>query len=159
LTLLAVVVVLAIAIGVGTETGFLPDATARPAGKIPSRQLRQLAEMGVTQPGENVLFFYSAAILGIRGDGNLFTDRRVISYHQTESGNLVIADATYGLIADIELESSGTWMEDSTITVTKDDGTWLVLYISTDSQGALFYKMLLEEWNKHRRAAEFEAVP
>jgi len=105
--------------------------------------------MGVTRKGENVLFFYSASFT-IRGDGNLFTDQRVISY-QDADGVLDIRDATYDEIAEIDFAPAGSWMDDSTITITTQDGTWFVLYVSTWSKGdKRFYKKLVEEWAKHK---------
>ena len=137
--------------GLAIQNGIVANPDARPAGKIPARHLRQLQEMGVTRKDETVLFFYSAAFT-VRGDGNLFTDQRVISYQEAD-GVLEISDATYDEIAEIEFLPSGTWLEDSTITVTQHDGSWFVLYISTGSQGdALFYNKLMEEWRKHKRA-------
>jgi hypothetical protein len=148
--LIGVAVVFLILVGAAIETGMLPDSAARPAGKIPSRQLRQLQEMGVTREGEKVLFFYSGAFLDIRGDGNLFTDQRVISYYDS-GGALTIDEASYDEIAEIGLAASDSWLEDSTITIIKRDGTLFVLYVSNESHGdELFHSKLMEEWAKHK---------
>jgi hypothetical protein len=144
------VVVFLVVLGAAIETGMVPDTAAKPVGKIPSRQLRKLQEMGVTREGEKVLFFYSAAFLDIRGDGNLFTDQRVISYYDAD-GTLDISAASFDEIAEIDFAPSDSWLEDSTITITKRDGTWFVLYVSTDSHGdELFHSKLMAEWAKHK---------
>jgi hypothetical protein len=157
--LLGAAIVLIVLLGTAIETGMVPDTAARPVGKIPARQLRQLREMGVTREGEIVLFFYSAAFLDIRGDGNLFTDQRVISYYDSD-GTPEISDATYDEIAEIEFEPNEAWLEDSTITVTKHDGTWFVLYVGNDANGdELFYDKLMEEWAKHRTIEMAEEQP
>ena len=40
--------------------------------------------VGVLEPGEKVLWFYSDGLLSIESDGNLLTDRRVVSYWEDE---------------------------------------------------------------------------
>ena len=125
-----------------------PDIVAKPVGKIPARQIRQLVQMGVVRPDEKVLFFYSSATFSIRGDGNLFTDQRVISYQQSD-GQLESYDAKYEDIASIKFEPGGSNWLDSTIVITLDDGSWFVLYVSTEANGdKLFYEKLTELWNR-----------
>lgn len=139
-------IVLAVAIGI--ETGRLPDSAAKPIGKIHPRQLKQLVQMGVIEPDENVLYFYSGAMFSIRGDGNLFTGQRVISYQENE-GQLEINDATYSDIASLDYEPSDSWMDDSTIIVTLDDESWFVLYVSRESNSdKTFFEKLTETWKK-----------
>ncbi len=139
---LALVVLLSFAV----ELGYLPDSGAKPAGKIHPRHLAQLTDMGVVKPGETVLYFYSAALFSLRDDGNLFTDRRVISY-QDAGGELQILAATYDQITDIDFEPSAEWGVDSTITVTREDGSWLVLFVGTEGSGDQgFYDRLNQTW-------------
>ena len=138
-----------VAIGIAIETGRLPDTAPIPAGKIHPRQIKQLEQMGVIEPDENVLYFYSAASFSIRGDGNLFTERRVVSYQQNDD-QLDLYEATYEQIASIDFEPSGSWIDDSTITVTSNDGSWFVLYVSTESNGdKTFYQKLTETWKRN----------
>lgn len=59
--------------------------------------------------------------------------------------------ATYEEIAGLEFSQSDTWVDDSTIIVTKEDGEWFALIVSTGSQGdELFFKLLEETWQRHR---------
>ena len=97
-----------------------------------------------------MLYFYSSALFSIRGDGNLFTDQRVISYQEYD-GELELNDAVYDAIASIDFEPSDSWLDDSTITITLDDGSWFVLYVSKESNGdKTFYEKLVELWKRHR---------
>jgi len=152
--LIVTVFVLLLVLGVAIQIGFVPDSATLPAGKIPSRLLDKLQELGITREGEEVLYFYSAAILDIRGDGNLFTNERVISYEEID-GELQIYEAAYDEIEAIEFSPSDNWLDDSTIDVTtKDESSWFVLVVSRESNGdQQFYDRLVEEWNKHRPAA------
>jgi len=142
-----------LAIVIGIETGRLPDSAAKPAGKIHPRQISLLRQMGVIESDEKVLYFYSSAMYSIRGDGNLFTDQRVISYQEVD-GKLILNDALYDDIASIDFEPSGSWLDDSTIIVTLDDESWFVLYVSTESNGdKTFYEKLTELWKNMQTEA------
>lgn len=133
-------------LGVAIDQGVVPDSEAVPAGKIPARVLKDLREMGVVEPGEEVLYFYSAAILSIRGDGNLFTDRRVISYEGHE-GELTTYAATYDEIESLDFAPSESWTDDSLITVYKTDGTSFALYVASDAgRDRDFYDKLMKRW-------------
>lgn len=145
-----VIVVLIVAVGIGIEGGWIPDTEANPIGKIPARQIKELKKMGVVKPDETVLFFYSTAMFSIRGDGNLFTDQRVISYQESD-GELELNEATYDRITSIDFQQSDNWLDDSTIIITTEDGTWFVLYVSTESNGdKLFYEKLNELWKQNQ---------
>ena len=148
--LIAAAVVFLLAIGIALEAGYLPDTVAQPAGKIHARYISQLTQMKVVGQDERVLYFYSAALFSIRNDGNLFTDKRVIAY-QESSGELDVLSATYDEIESIDFESSESWIDDSWITVTKKDGTFFVLYVSTEANGDKnFYNTLNQTWQKKK---------
>jgi hypothetical protein len=150
LGLLALVAVL-VAVGVGIETGDVPDTAALPAGKIPPRTIARLRSLGIVEPGETVLYFYSQAMWSVEGDGNLFTDRRVISYQKDEEGGLELFSATWDRVDDLTFENSDSWLEDSTITVFTDDGNWFVLLVSAEGgRDDDFYAKLERRWKAAR---------
>ncbi len=143
---IGLLVALVVLLGFAIEFGYLPDSAAKPAGKIHPRHLKQLQAMGVVDPGETVLYFYSTALLSIRDDGNLFTDRRVISYQDT-GDELQIFAAPYDEITDIGFEPGEAWGDHSTITVTQADGNWFVLYVGPEGNGdQSFYDRLNQTW-------------
>ena len=135
-------------LGVGIETGRIPDTVALPKSKIHSNYLKTLRELGIIAAGEEVQYFYSEGFLSIEEGGNLFTDSRVIAYQKDDEG-LQIYEAAYPQIAEVEFVPSESWLDDSTITVTTHDGEWFVLFVSSESQGDhLFYKRLKELWQQ-----------
>lgn len=143
------IVGLLLLLGLAVEHGFVPDANAVPKGKISPRIIAELRELGVVARDEEVQFFYSAALFSVEADGNLFTDRRVISY-QKGGDDLEIHAAAFDEIANLEFHQSDTWEDDSTIVVTKEDGDWFALKVSTGSQmDVLFFKRLEETWRSH----------
>jgi hypothetical protein len=114
-----------------TTSGFFgPPTKALPAGEIPDAYVESLVEAGVLDPGERVEFFYSNGLFSILEDGNLFTDRRVVSY-ETADGELSLAAAGYDEIRDIDVEYSEGF-EPSTVTVSTQDGGEFVLLVSAE---------------------------
>lgn len=155
---LVLLVVLFIALGVGVEQGFFPDAVAQPKGKIPQRQLDRLVEMGVVDEEETVEFYYSTALFSLEKDGNLFTDRRVISF-QKEGENLKVYEATYAEIAELEFTESESWEDDSLISVTKTDGDWFLLVVSPEEgRDTLFFERLKKRWDASKSGRTGEGV-
>ena len=150
---LGLLVAFVLVLGFAVEGGYIPDSAAQPAGKIHPRYLKELKAMGVVEPEENVLYFYSAALLSLRDDGNLFTDQRVISYQEVD-GELEVLSARYEEITDIDFDQSGAWGEESTITVTREDGTWFVLLVGTEGSGdQSFYDRLNQTWESRLGSA------
>jgi hypothetical protein len=147
---IALIIVLILVLGAAIETGYIPEETALPAGKIHPRYIRQLKQIGVINPDEKVLYFYSGSLVSVKNEGNLYTKDRVISY-QKYNDELEIYSAPYHEIAAIEFEPSESWIEDSNITVTLIDGSWFEFSISTFSDGdKKFYNKLLETWERNK---------
>ncbi|HMO66137.1 MAG TPA: hypothetical protein PKE47_13095, partial [Verrucomicrobiota bacterium] len=57
---------------------------------------RTLGRNEILEPGEAVLFFYSADFIGVRDDGNLLTDRRVLMWTtDTDEGGFELQAARF----------------------------------------------------------------
>lgn len=139
-----------LAIGVAIETGYIPETTALPAGKIHPRYIKQIKEIGIINPDEKVLYFYSGSLVSVKNKGSLYTKGRVISYNKYND-EIEMYSAPYHKITAIEFEQSESWMEDSTITVTLIDGSWFEFFISADSNGdKKFYDKLIETWERNK---------
>lgn len=108
-----------------------PSTKALPASEIPAAYVDSLVEAGILTPDEELEFFYSAGLFSILEDGNLFTDRRVVSY-ETADGALSLASAGYDEIRDIEVEYSTGALDDSMVTVHTHDGGEFVLLVSAE---------------------------
>lgn len=93
----AFIMVLLVGLGVAITEGYLPDAVALPKGKIHPRYIETMRTMGVLEADEEAQYFYSAAMTSIKNNGNLFTDKRVITY-STYNDKLDISAATYAEI-------------------------------------------------------------
>jgi hypothetical protein len=109
---------------------FGPPTKALTAAEIPADYVESLVEAGVLDPGEHMEFFYSNGLFSILEDGNLFTDRRVVSYETTD-GELELAAAGYEEIRGIDVEYSEGFGP-STVTVSTNDGSEFVLLVSAE---------------------------
>ncbi len=133
----------------GLGSGRLASTAALPQNKIPQNQLTEIRRIVGLRPSENVLYFYSATMTVI-GDGNLFTNERIISY-TSDSTSSQVTDAAYDEVEDIAITPSTSWLDDSTITITLRDGTTFDLWVSTESgRDKGFYDRLIQEWKRHR---------
>ena len=129
----------------GVSSGWLTSTAAIPQNKIPKKQLREIDHIVGLGPTEIVLYFYSTTMT-VSGDGNLFTNERVISYTDFQ-----VIDATYGEIEEITFNQSTSWLEDSTIAIFLLDGTTFSLWVSTESgRDKEFYNRLVQEWEQNR---------
>jgi hypothetical protein len=61
---------------------------------------------GIVEPDERISLFYSAGVFSIREDGNLITDKRVISYQEIEN-EMWMASAKFDQLEDVVIEESG----------------------------------------------------
>jgi hypothetical protein len=99
---------------------------------------------------EEVLYYYSDAMFSFRDNGNFFTAQRVVSY-RTESGELMIEDATYAEIADITATFNEGYFENSYILVERTEGNSFYLAVSNESGlDRVFVRLLMDTWLENR---------
>ena len=120
-------------VGLGMTSGHFADTKVLPGDKLPKLVSKTVTESAGLAPGERIVYFYSSAFTP-KGDGNLLTNKRVISY--VDDGidqwceSIAIED-----IASVHFEQSDNWIDDSTITVVSADGTELTLFASNEADG------------------------
>ncbi|WP_269542512.1 hypothetical protein [Cerasicoccus fimbriatus] len=145
-------------LGYAIEKGYMPDATALAKGDINPRYISKLQEANIIDADEQVYYIYMGGFLSVLEDGNLFTDKRVISYESFD-GQLDVYEATYPEIQSLDFEPGESWIDDSIITVNMKDGDWFILIVSADGGDKSFYNKLEETW-KAKRGEDFdEAAP
>jgi hypothetical protein len=149
---LGLVAAAAVAITVLMGTGHVPDTAAVPGERLPAPTRDFLVEEGLIEPDEQVLYFYSGGFLSLREDGNLFTDRRVISYFEDEGGDeLIVEQASYPEIADVEVEYGEGFLADSEVTIVRTDGgSFLLLVCNEEGHDRRFVERLIETWELAR---------
>ncbi|MEO0477572.1 MAG: hypothetical protein AAF085_16635 [Planctomycetota bacterium] len=120
-------------LGWGIVTGRVSETKVLAGNKLPPRLVKVVSASAGLNPGERIIYFYSAAIMPA-GDGNLLTDQRVISY--VDDGTDAWCDwiAIEDIIA-VNFDKSESWLDDSTIVVTSSDGSEITLYASSEGGG------------------------
>jgi hypothetical protein len=138
------------AIGMAFELGYFPDTAAVAGDDVPARVVARLRDADILEDDERVLYLYCGGLFDYLEDGNLCTDRRVISYW-TEDEQLQVDAAPYGEIADVDVRYAKGWVDDALITIERDDGSQFVLYVAGENGGDRKFATALEHaWKRHR---------
>lgn len=141
-------------LGTAMEFYLIPDSAVVEGDELHEFQLDYLREHVDFLRGEEILYFYSLGFFSIKSDGQFMTNRRVVSYGETETGEVEWYEAFYEEIADIEIDYGKGLLTDTEVTVTlKDSDSWLLMWLSVESGGDKeFCEAMLARW----RAAQAE---
>lgn len=110
---------------------FGPPTRALRESEIPSSYTVTLAEAGVLEPEERMLFFYSGGLFSILEDGNILTENRVVSY-ETFEGEIYLSSSTYTDIRDFDVAYSESFLEDTVLTISTVNDEQFILIISAE---------------------------
>ena len=132
---LALFAVPVLSLNVALSAGLIPNSEVVSGSRVSGPDLAFLQNSGIIEPGEQILYFYSPGLLSIAHDGNILTDRRVMSYYtDPETAELLLVSASFAQITDIETET-GNWIGPTIVTVTREDGVWFRFGLATEGQG------------------------
>ncbi|MCH9022317.1 MAG: DUF4234 domain-containing protein [Planctomycetes bacterium] len=148
LNILAVIVgTLVIGFGVAATFAALPTKVLLGTELTP-RQTQLLQDNGIVAPDEQILMFYSQAFMSILQEGNLITDKRVISYEK-EDEDIWIYDARYHEITDIIVEQKGDALKDTSVKIALADDQYFFVVLSAEDQGDdRFLGILQQKWSQ-----------
>ncbi len=93
-----------------------------------------LRDNKILEPDEEILLFYSLGI-SIREDGQFLTNRRLVSYSQIPGGELFSNGVSYDNITGVRPQWSETWLDDTVVSVTTDEGYTFEIWLSNDADG------------------------
>lgn len=115
--------------------GLITPSTAVQTGDQLSQGDRDLlfAE-GIVDADEQIIMFYSSGIFSIREEGNVITDRRVISYQEVE-GEMWLLSAAFEDINTVVVAEPGDFLTDTLILVTPSSGDPFYMYASVEGNG------------------------
>ncbi|WP_417384036.1 hypothetical protein [Gimesia sp.] len=114
-------------LGLIAESGALVNSAVITGDQLSESDLQLLLDEGIIRPDETVLYFYSAGITSISDDGNLLTDKRVVSYERIE-GVLEVYAAKYEDVAEVIIVEEGNFIDDTIVEInTTDDDVFLLL--------------------------------
>lgn len=99
--------------------------------EIPDKYKEELTEAGLIEPGERMLFFYSSGLWSILDEGNIATDKRLVSY-ETIDNEIYYGAAAYNEIHDIDVAYSNDLWGDTIVTVKTLDNEEFLLVVSNE---------------------------
>lgn len=114
------------------ESGRIPDTAVVPGSKMAPATREAISKVIALRPDEHIQFYYSPALFSHAAAGNLIADQRVISYEQF-GDQLLISEADYAEIEDIDISYSDGWLNDSLLFITRQSGASLTLLLSTEN--------------------------
>jgi len=133
---LGLIAIAAIGFGALTMTGAVPSTEVLPGDKLPRSEIQTLLSEGIVEEDEKIEYFYSAGLASILDDGNLLTDRRVISYFINDENELEVYELFIPNIRNVELVQQGNYLNDSVYQVNSyDEDVWLWIVLSTEAGG------------------------
>ena len=136
---LIVLGVMAVLLVVGAVVFFWYVGTYGPATRVaPGRQVARqhvetLREIGLLEEGETLQWFYSDALLDIKGGAYIATDRKLAAYNSQWAEPAVVAP--YDRITDLSMTDGEGMFFDSVLEVTLDDGTAITIPLATEGGG------------------------
>lgn len=137
-------------------TAVIPGNIVIEGNRLPTYVINFLHDEDLLDPGEEIVYFYSMAFLNYRSDGNYFTPRRVVSYWDDFDG-FYVEEAAMSEVVDVEASFSTGPLEDTMITVTRTNGSEVILFVSPDEGGdRRFFQSLQDHWRRATSAAEPE---
>ena len=117
-------------------TSLLPSTAVLAGDKVPEKDIQKLLSEGIIDSSEKVEYFYSAGLFSIMEDGNLLTDRRVISYFRNDLDEIEIYELFFSDVRDFELIQEGSYFSDSIYQINSyEEDAWLVIFLSTEAGG------------------------
>ncbi len=116
------------------DVGLAPSRSVVTGDEMPMGFRDTMRQAGLIDDDEQVRLFYSADRYSVLADGNLLTDRRVVSW-QTFEESLSVYSAELKDVAEVQLAYKGGLMENSVVEVRTDTGDWFLLYVSARDGG------------------------
>lgn len=145
--LLMLISVPLLVLSVGSELAIIPSDRVEHGSWLLDRDIKVMQRRGIMRPDDHVKYFYSDALLYVGDDGNGFTQRHVFSYWKDEDGALQREMADYDEIKDIRVDWSNSYVDNTTVTIVRDDESEFILFVSgVDGRDRLFVNALKQSW-------------
>ena len=117
-----------------STTNIIPGVTAVTGEKLWQKDVQFVQDLGVLDDGEPILVYYSMGLFSHREDGNIVTDRRLLSYAAGEGGETIYWSATYDEIISVHIfYSDSFWSETEVLACTED--AWFGLFAGSEGKG------------------------
>jgi hypothetical protein len=112
----------------------VPSTMVQTGEEVPGRYVAHLREIDLVGEGDTVLYFYSNAMLSIKRDGTVLTNRGLGSYwidDVTDERHQYFV--TYEEITTVEPDWATSWMGETAVRLTMGEGSWLSFGLSAEA--------------------------
>ncbi len=120
---------------VASTVSFIPNSQVVDGNQLWEKDLKFMYRSKILEPDERLSLFYSADLFSYEKEGNGLTDRKVFSYWKNGDGNIVKEYAYFDEIEEVSIDSQSSSLIDSSVVVTRQDGSSFVLYLSKEGFG------------------------
>lgn len=120
-----------------------PEIEAQPGNRVAKRHKDTLRDVGALKPGERIAWFYSDGLFSADEGAYFFTEERLVLY--SAEWDPPEESIPLGEIADVDIQRSDTWLDDSVVYVTLDDGEELFFPVSAEKDLDIRYVDALRE--------------
>lgn len=115
-------------------TNFIPNGTPITGDKLWEKDVQFIRALGVLDDDEPILVYYSSGVLSYKEDGNILTDRRLLSYTAGEPGETIYWSATFDEIFSVHIfYSDSIWNETEILVCAKN--SWFKLFAGSEGKG------------------------
>jgi hypothetical protein len=133
---IGLVFLILIGLGISSQIGIFPPTNVVSGKRLYESQRNDLITNNIITKDETIEYFYSEGAFSILEGGSVLTDHRVIIYFQDENEERQVYSIYFDEITAVDLQVKGNWSDDSLYKVsTHDPENWLVLELSTESDG------------------------
>lgn len=147
---------LGLGLGAATVAGFVvltivslqsPPTRVLPGAQVPAAYVSDVIALGLVQPDEKILFFYSPGLFDIREELYLVTDGKLVAYSEQWASPALFVG--FDEIAELDVEFSESWPDDSLVVVELLDGSELFVPLSSEGGGdRRFFEKLETLWKQ-----------
>jgi len=131
-------------VGLMTAVGVLPSTEVVIGSDMPQKDRDMLVDNEILLPNEQIQMFYSNGFISILEDGNVLTDKRVVSY-ETIDGKLQIFATSFEKIGEVNVVKNGDYIDPTIIEVWTKDGSGFRVLLSTENGGDKKFISALKE--------------
>ena len=126
-----------------------PSTLALRGPEVSNGTYSELIDAGFLDPSESVVYFYSDGVFSLFEDGNILTDRRVISYAEHPDG-FYYDSVPYSQIVAIDVEYSDTVFSNTRVQILTLDARIIMLVVSSAKERDRdFVRQLRSRWRRH----------
>ncbi len=141
---LGIIVITVTGWGLMMELGVVPSAEVLAGDEVPQKDKALLLNKGILLPNEKIQLFNSSGFISVLENGNILTDKRIISYEQ-QGGELQVYATPIEDVVEVKLTQKGDPTKPTMIEVWTNSGDGFLLVVPTENDGDTKFLKAIEQ--------------